>query len=261
MIDIASFNKSLKAVWIKKYLDPENGSKWKYFFDLELKKYRDTAVYNGNLGKNEINKLRISDPFVKEIIEIWSSQAFFEEKVVSIDHLRSMPLRQNSLIRIQNEPILCKEWIHKGVTQVKHLMDESFNFLSLAAYQNKYNFRVKPLTFLGIISAVKLLQRQIPRIQTRYKSSFNQFLQNQTSSRFVYQKLVSNIVEQPTSCQKKWHEDINGDQTENMNWQKSYQLPFTCTKSSKHIGFNFRFFTQTVNNQQLPEKIGIIKRY
>ena len=79
--------------------------------------------------------------------------------MVSIDHFRSLPLWQNSVIRIQNAPILCKEWIQKGVTHVKHLMDESFNFLSLAAFQNKYNFRVKPLTFFGILSAVKLLQR------------------------------------------------------------------------------------------------------
>ena len=136
-------------------------------------------------------------------MEIWS-EAFFEEK--GGVHLRSMPLWQNSLVRIQNAHILCKEWIRKGVTQVKHLMDDSFNPLSLASFQNKYNFRVKTLTFFGISFAVKLLLRQIPRKQTKYKSSFNQFLQNQKSSRFAYQKLVSNIVEQPTSCQMKWHE-------------------------------------------------------
>ena len=31
MIDILSFNKSLKATWIKKYLDTENGGSWKLF--------------------------------------------------------------------------------------------------------------------------------------------------------------------------------------------------------------------------------------
>ena len=34
---IDSFSKSLKATWIKKYLDEENKGKWKIFFDLELK--------------------------------------------------------------------------------------------------------------------------------------------------------------------------------------------------------------------------------
>ena len=39
MIDIQSFNKSLKATWVKKYLDKENQGKWKLFFDKELQKY------------------------------------------------------------------------------------------------------------------------------------------------------------------------------------------------------------------------------
>ena len=39
MIDIASFTKSLKTVWIKKYLDDSNRGKWKNFFEVELKKY------------------------------------------------------------------------------------------------------------------------------------------------------------------------------------------------------------------------------
>ena len=33
---IDSFSKSLKATWIKKYLDEENKGKWKIFCDLEL---------------------------------------------------------------------------------------------------------------------------------------------------------------------------------------------------------------------------------
>ena len=32
MIDIASFNKALKSVWIRKYLDESNKGIWKIFF-------------------------------------------------------------------------------------------------------------------------------------------------------------------------------------------------------------------------------------
>ena len=44
MIDIASFNKSLKATWIQKYLDPENHSKWKRLFDSDLVRYGGEAI-------------------------------------------------------------------------------------------------------------------------------------------------------------------------------------------------------------------------
>ena len=36
MIDIASFNKALKSVWLRKYLDESNKGKWKIFFDADL---------------------------------------------------------------------------------------------------------------------------------------------------------------------------------------------------------------------------------
>lgn len=75
MIDIASFDKSLKAYWIKEYFNTNNGSSWKSIFDLELEPYGGKAVLLGNLHKKDINKkdlIKTSDPFVKEILEIWS---------------------------------------------------------------------------------------------------------------------------------------------------------------------------------------------
>ena len=49
MIDIASLNGSLKATWIKRYLDKENCGGWKSFFDLELEKYGGQVILTGNL--------------------------------------------------------------------------------------------------------------------------------------------------------------------------------------------------------------------
>ena len=73
MIDIVSFNRSLKATWIKRYLDKENCGSWKSFFDLELEKYGGEVTLTGNLDiKESRNVIKISDPFFKEILEIWS---------------------------------------------------------------------------------------------------------------------------------------------------------------------------------------------
>ena len=113
MIDIASFNKSLKATWVQKYLDPENCSKWKRLFDSELERNGGEAILKGNLNKKDVNNLKISDSFVKEIIVIWSEVFFFfQETIVSEDHLLPSPLWQSSLIRIPNKPgflrVLCK---------------------------------------------------------------------------------------------------------------------------------------------------------
>ena len=96
---LASFNKSLKATWIKKYLDSGNRGKWKNVFNLALGKYGGSHFFElGNLNRKDIDKLKIEDPFIREIVEIWSD-TFFERKIVSKDHFLSLPLLQNSLIR------------------------------------------------------------------------------------------------------------------------------------------------------------------
>ena len=45
MLDITSFNKALKSVWIRKYLDEDNKGKWKLFFDAELEKLGGPTVF------------------------------------------------------------------------------------------------------------------------------------------------------------------------------------------------------------------------
>ena len=52
IIDVTSFNKSLKATWIKEYQDNENCSKWKVLFNLELENCGGkTYRIQGNLNK------------------------------------------------------------------------------------------------------------------------------------------------------------------------------------------------------------------
>ena len=134
MIDIESFNKSLKAIWIKKYRDMENQGGWKTFLDFELRKYGGIAIFTGNLNKKDTSAIKISDPFIKEVMEIWS-EVNFEQAIVTEDHFFRSSLWYNSLIRIENKPVFYKEWHTKGVTKVKHLMDDNGNFLSLPAFE------------------------------------------------------------------------------------------------------------------------------
>ena len=46
MIDIFSYNKSLKLAWVKRYLDAENMGKWKLFFGEELEKYGGKLLFS-----------------------------------------------------------------------------------------------------------------------------------------------------------------------------------------------------------------------
>lgn len=228
LIDIASFNQSLKATWIKKYLNKENCGSWKSFFDSELDKYRGEVTLTGNLNiKDSRNIIKVSDPFFKEILEIWS-----------------LPSWYNSLKRVENRPVFYKDWFLKGITKVEHLMDNSEKFLSHTTFQTIHDPTVCPLTFLEIISSIKLLQRYIPhntRISIKHKSFLTKFLKSKKPSRIVYKKLVSEKSESPNQSQQKWQEDIILMTKQEPNWREAYQMVFQCTKSTKVITLNFKF--------------------
>ena len=132
MIDIISFNKSLKPVWVKKYVDNENCGHWKLFFDAELKKYGGKLIFRGNLNKTDTsNLIRVSD------------------KVTTREQFLSSPLWYNSLIRIDGKPV-------KGITEIRYLMDNSDKFLSPSSFESRYDVQLRPLNFFGIIAQQQL---------------------------------------------------------------------------------------------------------
>ena len=158
MIDIQSFSKSLKATWVKKYLDEENQGKWKlFFFDKELQKYGGTLAFMSNLNKEDTtNLLNVSNCFISEILSIWS-EVNFEDRITSENQFHDQCLWYNSLFRIDNRPVFYRDWLNKGIRKVKDLKDSHNNFLALTDFQSKYNLSTCPLKFYGLLSAIKSL--------------------------------------------------------------------------------------------------------
>ena len=246
----------MKSSWIKKYIDAENNSSWKSFFDLELQPYGGKAIFLGNLSKKDVNcYIKVSDPFIKEILEIWSD-AFFDGNLTSKEHLLSSPLWHNSSIKIENRPVFFKDWFLKGITKVKHLMNDSNEFLSLTDFQNNYNLRVPLLSFYGIISAINSFRKQSETTGTSYDNFFLKFLENSRSSRLIYEKLVSKKSERPTSSQEKWNKEVKQTTNQNVNWKSAYVLASKCTKSSKLLVFNFKFLHRRLSTNTFLKKIG-----
>ena len=129
-------------------------------------------------------------------------------------------------------------------------MNDSYEFLSLTAFQNKYNLRVPPLSFYGIISAINSLRKKSERTKASYESFFLKFLENSKSSRMVYKKLVSKKSERPTPSQEKWNK-VNLTPR-----QSIYALAYKCTKSSKIVVFNFKFLHRRLSTNSFLQKIG-----
>ena len=257
MIDLVSFNKSLKLTWIKKYLDSSNKEKWKIFLDLKLGKNAGELVFAGNLSVKDTKiKFKNSDSFTKELLEIWA-KVNFEHKINSKEQLFQQPIWFNSLISIGNQPIFLKDWAAQGITKVKHLLIVNSDvYLSLSELQIKFNFRPCQLKYYGVIAAVKQLSKSsnVTNNSTNYHPFLMQFVQCKKASRLVYKTLVQRKGQTPENSQEKWLLDFNN---EPINWKPTYILPFQCTNSRKRIEFQFKLLHRQIPTNTFLTKIDL----
>ena len=100
MIDIQSFNASLKTKWVQSYLNTENKGKWKAFFHYYLERYDGKLLFLCNLKQKDASQLKIKDPFLKETVEYWSNLNYSEKNPV----FESTCIWHNSLITIEKKP-------------------------------------------------------------------------------------------------------------------------------------------------------------
>ena len=131
-----------------------------------------------------------------------------------------------------------------SITQkVKHLMDDnSLNFLSLDRFQNRYDIRVIPLMFFGIVSAVKSLQRQIPGTSQQYEFKV---LSTHFSKAKNHLELFTN---------NKWHKDICSSIDKNVNSRNVFQAANIGTTIWKLINFVFRFLHRRLPTNSYLQK-------
>lgn len=119
MIDIKSFNKALKCVWLRKYLVENNKGKWKLLFDAELEKLGGQTVFRGNPDIKDTKKLANNlSPFLKEILDIWS-ELNYQGSTETVESFLAQRLWCNSLIRVRDKAVFCKTWCQKGIFSCK----------------------------------------------------------------------------------------------------------------------------------------------
>ena len=92
----------------------------KVCFDSELEKYGGEVTLTGylNIQDSRRNIIKVSDPFFQEILEIRSEENN-EQKIIPDHHLQSSPLWYNSLVRVENRPVLFKRLVPL-IIKVKH---------------------------------------------------------------------------------------------------------------------------------------------
>ena len=145
---------------------------------------------------------------------------------------------------------------------MKHLLGPDNNFLSLNDFRCKYEIDPRPLSFYGLISAVKSLRtdsnfQDLQNTDHEYEPLTTRILQVKKATTIIYKKLISNKSLTPESSQKKWLEDCGLPINDNINWNAAYLLAKKCTKSTKLIEFQFKFLHRRVPTNNFLFRIGL----
>ena len=254
MIDIQSFNKSLKMKWVQGYLDNDNHGKWKLFVDFHLQKHGGKIVFLSNLKPQDVPQLNLRDPFLREILEHWTSLNYRKE----ILDFNSMGIWHNSLIRIDNRPIFYTSWLKAGVKEVRDLLSEHQTFLSYNAFVAKYNIKTNYLEYFKVIAALKQFKKMCsPGLDNPSSNNTASLLSHSNINKECYRRLAKNKASIPLQSQEKWlsEVDIIGDSI--VNWRNSYYLPFLCTRETKLRVFQFKFLHRRIATNDFLCKIGI----
>ena len=257
MLDIRSFNYALKSKWIKKYLDDNNQAKWKLFVDFFIKQHDGKLLLTGNLKQADVAGLNIQDSFTEEVIEIWSNLTHEEHPI----HLGNVPIWCNSLIRIANRPIFYPDWVRAGVNQAKDLLDQKFDFLKYDKdFKTRYKVNTTFLSYYGVLSALakfkKSFQNQTTMNSENQLTRSHKLLSSSSFCNEAYKVIVKGITSTPDKSQSKWIADCKN--YENLiKWDKSYILPFYCTKETKLQTFQIKLLHRKIATNDCLYKIGI----
>ena len=155
-IDIQSFNQSLKMKWVKGYLDDDNQVKWKSLFNYCLERHGGNLLFSSNLKRKDVPLLNLTDPFLTEIVEYWSTLNYRDE---NLDFF-SIQIWHNSLIRIENRPFFYKSWLNAVVKEIRDLLDAQQNFISYNTFTAQYNIKNNYLEYYKVVSALKLFRKK-----------------------------------------------------------------------------------------------------
>ena len=106
--------------------------------------------------RKDSSLLKILDSFLEEILEVW---AFLKFENNPKDMTKT--ICYNSLIRIDGNPFLYKNWMKAGVSSVQDILDCNTNFLSYTTFKERYNINTTFINYLSVISAIKATRKPL----------------------------------------------------------------------------------------------------
>ena len=257
MIDTEKFIWSLKASWIKRFLQSENKSLLKTLYENDFREFGGNILFECNFNEFDVLKHFKNKPFLKDILMAWSK---LNIKPIIYNHFNEI-LWNNSKIRIDDNTVFYKRWSELGIKYIKDIYDDETKvYCSFRKIQHKFGVPNSDyLRYLSLLNSIpkdwrrKLYQENsnIP-VETKI---LDQLKNTSQTNKFIYNCFLNQNQTFEIKSETKWNEQFSN---EHLHWKNIYSTTFKTTNEIKLRNFQYKYLMRIIPTNQFLTKCKIV---
>ena len=249
MLDFEIMEKALKIAWIKR-IQGHSDASWKTIPEQVTSHYGGLSFLTKCHYDTKLLDLRKLPAFYHSVLKYWQEYkhlASFEEKKPENEIIWN-----NSSILVDQKPIFYSAWFKQEIIQVKDLLNENRDFLSLADFKQKFKVNTPFTMYYGLIRAIPISWKMLIRNSSRSTQSSASETTSPTttiSTRGAYNAILAKRFDTPTNENKILNYGFTKENIHNI-----YLLPFRVTTEAKLIAFQFKII-----HNILPTRVSLLR--
>jgi hypothetical protein len=170
MLDVDSFLKAQKVMWVKRLLEPGKAS-WKAVPMLFLNKLLGADTFKCNMSCKE--KPKDFPGFYWQILKSWNETTSLVNEIKTPFEIRRECIWLNKNIHLNKSEVLWKNWHEKGINLIHDIVDVNGNFLSYERLKNKYNVECDMLKYNALKNVIPNCWRKILKTMKITENAIN----------------------------------------------------------------------------------------
>ena len=237
MPDFDIIDKSLKAGWVKRLLDPQAQS-WKTIPFSLLDSVGGPLLFKCNFSLRTLPELPLLPLFYRDVLSAW--ERISKHTARTKNEIKNEILWNNHEVTIGGKSVFYKQWYDAGVKTLPDILDKEGKFLAFTVFKEKYKINTNFLCYIGLCNAIlkhwrKVFRRDYENDIVGSDESVQPFKNSPPTCWQARAFFVSKSFQKPTS-EVRLIEAGFTDQTV----AALYVLPFKLTKNIKLSMFQFK---------------------
>jgi hypothetical protein len=159
MLDICSFLKAQKAMWVKRLMSNEKAS-WKAAPDWYLREFLGIDTFRCNIKC--VDKPKDFPHFYWQVMVSWfeTKQILDSKEKLPID-VRRECLWLNQYIKVNKQSVKWNDWLKNGIKLINDITNEDGSFLTKANIEQKYGITCDALKYSALKDAIPMGWRRL----------------------------------------------------------------------------------------------------